>query len=152
MCHQLQQLVTDVTCVKLTDLYTAHADSVRGMADLPRSAAEAAYQHRAEHLLTDDNCFRLAVVSISIYFASAAVAVPSVLLVGRQEGHPARKILSGGVLAWLCLERGADFHVAQLMPLPLTVSCFSKIQIDCTFLVPVYLGSPGKGSLLLPAV
>jgi len=29
----------------------------------------------------------------------------------------------------ICLERGADFHMAQLMPLPLTVSCFSKIQI-----------------------
>jgi len=29
----------------------------------------------------------------------------------------------------ICLERGADLHVAQLMPLPLTVSCSSKIQI-----------------------
>ena len=29
----------------------------------------------------------------------------------------------------ICLERGADLHMAQLMPLPLTVSCFSKIQI-----------------------
>jgi len=28
----------------------------------------------------------------------------------------------------VCLERGADLHMAQLMPLPLTVSCFSKIQ------------------------
>ena len=34
--------------------------------------------------------------------------------------------------------------MAQLMPLPLTVSCFSKIQIGVTFLVPAYLGSPGK--------
>jgi len=32
--------------------------------------------------------------------------------------------------------------MAQLMPLPLTVSCFSKIQIGCTFLVPAHLGSP----------
>ena len=38
-------------------------------------------------------------------------------------------------------------HVAQLMPVPLTVSCFSKIQIDFTFLVPAGLGSPGKWSL-----
>jgi len=30
----------------------------------------------------------------------------------------------------ICLERGADLHMVQLMPLPLTVSCFSKIQID----------------------
>jgi len=39
------------------------------------------------------------------------------------------------------LERGADLHIAQL---PLTVSCSSKIQIGFTFLVPAYLGSPGK--------
>ena len=44
----------------------------------------------------------------------------------------------------ICLERGADLHMAQLMPLPLTVSCFSKIQIFFTFLVPAHLGSPGK--------
>jgi len=37
--------------------------------------------------------------------------------------------------------------MAQLMPLPLTVSCFSKIQIGFTFLVTAHLGSPGKGPL-----
>ena len=42
------------------------------------------------------------------------------------------------------LERGADLHMAQLMPLPLTVSCFIKIQIGFTFLVPAHRGSPGK--------
>ena len=47
----------------------------------------------------------------------------------------------------ICLERGADLHMAQLMPLPLTVSCFSKIQIGFTFLVPPHLGSPGKKPL-----
>jgi len=43
------------------------------------------------------------------------------LLVGQQEGHPACKKLSGGVLAGMviCLERGADLHMVQLMPLPL---------------------------------
>ena len=35
-------------------------------------------------------------------------------------------------------------HMAQLMPLPLTISCSSKIQIGFTFLEPAYLGSPGK--------
>jgi len=45
----------------------------------------------------------------------------------------------------ICLERGADLHMAQLMPLPLTVSCSSKIQIGFTFLVPAYQGCPGKG-------
>ena len=46
----------------------------------------------------------------------------------------------------ICLERDADLHMAQLMPLPLTVSCFNNIQIGFTFLVPVpaHLGSPGK--------
>jgi len=38
-------------------------------------------------------------------------------------------------------------HMAQLMLLPLTVSCFSKIKIGFTFLVPAHLGSPGKGPL-----
>jgi len=42
----------------------------------------------------------------------------------------------------ICLERGADLHMAQLMPLPLSVSCFSIIQIGFTFLVPAYLGGP----------
>jgi len=42
------------------------------------------------------------------------------------------------------LERDADLHMAQLMPLPLTVSFFSKIQICFTFLVPAHPGSPGK--------
>ena len=64
------------------------------------------------------------------------------LLVGWQEGHPACKKLSSGVA--ICLERGADLHMAQLMPLLLTVSCFSKIQIGFTFLVMAHLGSPGK--------
>ena len=44
----------------------------------------------------------------------------------------------------VCLERGADLHMAQLMLLPLTVSCSSKIQIGFTFLVPAHPGSPGK--------
>jgi len=45
------------------------------------------------------------------------------------------------------LERGADLHMAQLMPLPLTVSCFNKIYIGFTFLVPAHLGSLRKGPL-----
>ena len=47
----------------------------------------------------------------------------------------------------ICLERGADMHMAQLMPLPLTVSCFSKIHISFTFLVPAHLGGPGQGAI-----
>ena len=45
----------------------------------------------------------------------------------------------------ICLERGAG--MAQPMPLPLTVSCFSKIHIGCTFLIPARPGSPGRGAV-----
>jgi len=38
----------------------------------------------------------------------------------------------------ICLEQGADLHMAQLMPLSLTVSCFSKIQLGFAFLVPAH--------------
>ena len=89
------------------------------------------------------------------YYGSAFSALT--LLVGRQEGHPACKKLSGGVMCntdiahtygsdgvVICLEQGADLHMAQLMLLPLTVSGFSKIRIGFTFLVPANLGSPGK--------
>ena len=44
----------------------------------------------------------------------------------------------------ICLERRADLHIAQLMPLPLTVSRFSEIQTGFTFLVPAHPGSPGQ--------
>ena len=42
------------------------------------------------------------------------------------------------------LERGAGLMMVQLMPLPLTVCCFSKIQIGFTFLVLAHPGSPGQ--------
>ena len=70
------------------------------------------------------------------------------LLVGRQEGHPAGKKQSewyAGMV--ICLERGADWHMAQLMPQPLTVSCFSKIQIGFTFPVPAHSGSLGQRAI-----
>ena len=76
------------------------------------------------------------------------ISLPShalTLLVGRQEGHPAcKKTEWWGAGVVICLERGADLHMAQLMPLPLSVSCFSKIQIGFTFLVPAHVGSPGQ--------
>ena len=67
------------------------------------------------------------------------------LLVGWQEGHPAcKKTEQWGAGMVICLERGADLHMAQLMPLLLTVSCFSKIQIGFTFLVPAHPGILGQ--------
>jgi len=67
------------------------------------------------------------------------------LLVGRQEGHPACK-KTWVMRCWHGYLSGARclLACAQLMPLPLTVSCFSKIQIGFTFLVPVHPGSPGN--------
>ena len=85
-------------------------------------------------LFTDDSC----------WVAFSALT----LLVGQQEGHPVCKKTEwwrAGVV--ICLERGADLHIARLMPLPLCVSCFSKIQIGFTFLVLAHLGSPGQRAI-----
>ena len=77
---------------------------------------------------------------------SLANSMPSVLwccwLGGRKGIRPVKtKWWGSGVV--FCLERDADLHMAQLKPLPLIVSCFSKIQTGFTFLVPAHPGSPG---------
>jgi len=70
------------------------------------------------------------------------------LLVGRQEGHPAcKKTERWGAGMVICLEQGAELHTAQLMPLPLTVSCFSKLQIGFAFLILAHPGSPGQRAI-----
>ena len=66
---------------------------------------------------------------------------------GRKGIRPVKKLEWWGAGVVICLERCADLHMAQLMPLSLTVSCSSKIQIGFTFLVPPRLGSPGQGPL-----
>jgi len=92
----------------------------------------------------------LAVALMECHYANSVSYVDSfafsalTLLVGWQEGHPACKKQWWGAGMIICLERGADLHLSQLMPLPLFVSCFSKIQIGFTFLIPADLGSPGK--------
>jgi len=69
------------------------------------------------------------------YFLSELV--PSVLwrcwLGGRKGVRPVQKTEWWGAGMVICLERDADLHMAQLMPLPLTVSCFNKIQIGLPF-------------------
>ena len=71
--------------------------------------------------------------------------LPSVLWHCWLGGHPAcKKTEWWGAGMVICLERDADLHMALLMPLPLTVSCFSKIQIGFTFLVPAHSASPGQ--------
>jgi len=70
------------------------------------------------------------------------------LLVGRQEGHPAcKKTEWWGAGMVICLERGADLHMAQLIPLPLTVSWFNKIEIGLPFWYRLTRVVPDKGSL-----
>ena len=73
--------------------------------------------------------------------------VPSVprrcWLRGRKCIQPVKIWLVGAGMV-ICLERDADLHMAQLMPLPLTVSCFGKIQMGFTFLVPAHVGSTGQ--------
>ena len=88
--------------------------------------------------------------SIEITSLSPYVYVPSVLWhcwLGGRKGIRSVKTERWGAGVVICLERGADLHMAQLMPLPLTVSCFSKIQIGFTFLVPAHPSSPGQGPL-----
>jgi len=73
--------------------------------------------------------------------------LPSVLWccwLGSRKGILRVKSEWWGAGVVICLERGADLHMAQLMPLTLTDSCFSKIQIGFTFLVLADLGSPGQ--------
>jgi len=70
------------------------------------------------------------------------------LVVGWQEGHLACKKLSrGGAGTGTCLGQGAYLHMAQLMPLPPTVSCFSKIQIGLPFWYQLIQVVPDKGPL-----
>ena len=83
-----------------------------------------------------------------LYFVTHFAFSALTLLVGRQKGHLAcKKTEWWGAGMVVCLEQGADLHMAQLMPLPLTVSCFTKIQIGFTFLVPAHPGSPGKRAI-----
>ena len=84
---------------------------------------------------------------------SASVLMPSVLWhcwLGDRKGIRPVKKLSGGVLVWLSvvfLELGADLIIAQLIPLPLSVYCFSRIQIGFTLLIPAHPDSPGIRSI-----
>jgi len=79
---------------------------------------------------------------IKIFFSAL------MLLIVRQEGHLAcKKTEWWGAGMVICLEQGADLHMAQLMPLPLTVSCFSKIQIGLPFWYRLTRVVPDKGPL-----
>jgi len=68
---------------------------------------------------------------------------------GRKGIRPVKKLEWWGAGVVICLERGADLHIAQMMPLPLTVSCFSKIQTGFTFWYRLTRAVPDKGMLNL---
>ena len=90
----------------------------------------------------------LDIVDRPLIFAAVSVLVYCTVLwrcwLGGRKGTRPVKTEWWGAGVVICLERGADLHTAQLMPLPPTVSCFSKIQTGFTFLVPAHLGSPGQ--------
>jgi len=71
---------------------------------------------------------------------------------GGKKGIQSVKTERWGAGVVVCLERGADLHMAQLMPLLLTGSCFGKIQMGFAFLVPAHLGSPGKRAITFTRV
>ena len=85
---------------------------------------------------------------LNIFVATLVLGiVPSELWrcwLGGRKGIRPVKTEWRGVGVVICLERGADLYMDELMSLPLTVSCFSKIQTGFTFLVPAHPGSPGK--------
>jgi len=73
--------------------------------------------------------------------------------VGWTAGKPWKGIWSVTKAEWwgtgmvVCLQQGADLHMAQLTPLPLTVSCFNKIQIGLPFWYRLTWVVPEKGQL-----
>ena len=94
------------------------------------------------------NSWFSSLTSQQLFIAYVVEILPSVLwccwLGGRKGIRPVKKTEWWGSGVVICLEQGADLHMAQLIPPPLTVSCFSKIQIGFTFLVPAHPGSPGQ--------
>ena len=89
-------------------------------------------------------------VTCVILFSALCAFSALTLLVGWQEGHPACK-KNWAVGCWHGYLSGARCRLAygpaDMMPLPLTVSCFSEIQIGFIFLVQARLGSPGKRAI-----
>jgi len=108
------------------------------------------YLHSNWVLHRDLVSFAVACVNTySVYVVLCWIAFSALmLLVGQQEGHLAcKKTEWWGAGVVICLERGAHLHMAQLMPLLVTVSCFSKIQISLLFWYQLTRVVPGKGWL-----
>jgi len=97
-------------------------------------------------MMADYRILTINVVVIDVKWCDVDVIAFSALtlLVWRQEGHPACKNRVVGYWCGYLSGASADLHMAQRILLPLTVSCFSKIQIGFTFLVPAHPGSRGQ--------
>jgi len=85
----------------------------------------------------------------SVYYVSNCLQC---CWLGGRKGIRSVKTEWRGAGLVICLDRGADLHTAQLMLLPITVSCFSKIQIGFTFLVLAHPGIPGQRAIELVCV
>jgi len=119
---------------------------------LPICAYDTCIQRHSQpachRLLLNDNNLIVFFIWKSFLF-NWFTGLPSVLWccwLGSRKGIRPVKTEWWGAGVVVCLEIGADLHMAQLMPLPLTVSCFGKIQIDFTFLVPAHLCRPGQSA------
>ena len=119
----------------------------------PKSATQTASQHTDTHIhrphyISSNRlhlctlCMRQSLIIIN-QFHPYAFSARRCWLGSRKGTWPVEYCLVG---CWRGYLSGAScrLHMAQLMPLPLTVSCFSKIQTGFTFLVPARPGSPGK--------
>ena len=137
-------------CARWSLVTVAHLPAAAAAAADPPTTTQPRHRPHTPPRLARTSCSLLVFLVDNSHLVSTFVCClfafsALTLLVGRQEGHPACKKTEwwdAGVV--ICLERGADSHLAQLMPLPLTVSCFSEIQTGSTFLVLAYLGSPGQ--------
>ena len=96
------------------------------------------------------------IAASNLFMYLSTPLLPSVLrrcwLGGRKGIRPVKNFEWWGTGMVICLERDADLHMAQLMPLPLTVSCFSKIQIGFYLSGTSSLGSPRKRAVKLVCV
>ena len=81
---------------------------------------------------------------VTTHWSAITALLLFVMLVGRQEGHPACKKHSVGVLVWLSV--WSKCRLAYL-PADATATHILLLQIGFTFLVPTHLGSPGKGAV-----
>ena len=90
-------------------------------------------------------------ICICVEYLSVSICMKLLCLqcfdaVGWAAGRACKK-LSGGVLAWLSVWSEMQTCIWPSWCHCHSLSCFSKIQIGFTFLVPAYPGSPGKGPL-----